>query len=283
MVPELKEHIKEANFEEDFPLDNKDGAIASYLRCAYLTKVAGKILAPEKMDLVKKAVHLYGVANTAKALEESLLNSIQLKKEASVAKALSHDAPTALANLEGQATGSPDLEKLAEAAEAIFEQFPDQAAKSEVARTYACKGYFHKEAAVASLNARTRATGNPIFEKVAEIVDRSMGEGVNEKDVRQVCKFVTALDKKAGLTLKGFNFYKEAQLLKQAAVRSVLMLKLAGKKVPYESVQRFGMERIASVLGDDVAKGMNGDPVHDKYVLESLPLDSQRVLANVIR
>jgi len=282
LVPSLGEHIKEANFEEDFPLDNKDGAVASSLRCEYLIKVAKKIVNPEKVELVKKAASLYGVKDTVDSLTAELDSALVLQKQAGLAKAMTLPKDVYMANLEGSATGSADLEKLAEQAQEAFELYPEAAAQSSVAKTYACKGYFHKAAAVASLEARARATGNQMFEKVAEIVDRSMSDGFTEKDVVDVSRFVTALDKKAGLSMKGFNFYKETQLFKEAAIRSILLVKLAGKQVPYESIHKFGMERIASVLGSDVAKEMTSDPAYNKQVLESLPMDSQRTLANFV-
>jgi hypothetical protein len=91
------------------------------------------------------------------------------------------------------------------------------------------------------------------------------------------------LDKKAGLDIMGFNFYKEALIVKKAAYAGGLSVKVDGQDVPYSKIQALGKERIGSFLGKDIGASLTEDPVNDKAVIESLPLDSQKMLASILK
>jgi len=281
VLPDLKEHVKEASFEEDYPLDNKDGALASYLRCQYLVKIAHKPVDPSILEQTKKAVNLYGMDKLAAEFDKKIDRYLVLEKQASIDKANKPSFEARVCDFEGNLTGFVDLEKVASEAEALIEENPD--VKSEDVQRYSGRAYFNKEAAVTGLRARSYATGKDVFNKVADIVDRSMDDNPTTQSIRDVCRAVTHLDKQAGLAAKGFNFYKEALIVKVAGISSVLKINLAGKQIPYEKVARFGSGRIGSVLGDDIGSALTGNPMEDKQILETLPLDSQRVLANLFK
>ena len=79
--------------------------------------------------------------------------------------------------------------------------------------------------------------------------------------------------------MRGYNFYNEAFITKEAAA-SALMIKLDNTEVPVENVLR---APIGHILGEDVAKEVGSDPYNAKTVLETLPLDMQRLLLQRVR
>lgn len=172
--------------------------------------------------------------------------------------------------------GFLNLEKTASTAREIYEQYKEEVRSEEVLR-YAGRAYLNKEAAVKALANRYHATKEPAFVKVARIVADSVQES-DFDSIGQVCKTVLELDKKAGLDILGFNFYKEALMTKKADYVGSMSINLAGTPVSWEKIQKFGKDRIASTLGKDIADELSGDPSHDKAVLESLPLDLQKMM-----
>jgi hypothetical protein len=179
-----------------------------------------------------------------------------------------------MAEFELSVNGLLSLEKTAALAEEIREINPTL--RDERIARYSGNGWLNKEAAIKTLANRFYATKDIDFVKLASTANR-----IRENDfdnIRSLCKIVTGLDKRAGLDVLGFNFYKEALITKEASMRSCLGVNLAGETLPYEKVEAFGKDRIGSLLGPDVSKELGGDPVTNKYVLESLPRDSQLML-----
>ena len=257
--------VKKASIEEDFPTNNKDSVCASFLRVQYLMKVAGQTVDPETYEKVNLAAEMYGVKGTLE-------------------KAASKFAPTVKEDpswdVRGQFEDSLNclmsLEKTAALAEKVYELDGDKA--SDLAKIYSGNAYLDKVAAVKALANRYYATKEPFFVKAAHVVRDSIRED-NPEQIRGLCKVVSEMDKKAGLDLKGFNFYRECLMTKVAG----LTIKLAGTEVPYETIAKFGNSRIGSLMGSDVAKGLTGSPVDDKYVLESLPRDLQMILKSALK
>jgi len=281
LIPEVTDMVKKANLEEDFPVDSKDSAAASYLRINYLTKVAERQLDPEITAKITKAASLYGVKEE---LDQYLPRFNILEKKAAEAHAqYGLTLEQIEAGFEGDLAGFGFLgiEKAAAEARKIVADYGDQVKSAQVLK-YAGKAYLNKEAAVLALANRYHATKEEAFVKVARLVVDQVRE--NDFDsIGELCSTVTTLDKKAGLDIIGFNFYREALLTKMSALCSSMSVNLAGTQVPFESIQKFGKDRIASTLGADIAKAMTGDPVADKGMLESLPRDLQVMLAGLCK
>lgn len=284
LVPEAIEMVKQANLEADFPLDCKDSAAASYLQAHYLIKVAGKPVCPDKLALIEKAASLYGIKEELDIMLPRLNN---FEKQASFNQERYGLSLKELeSNFEGDLCGFLGIEKAASEANRLIEQYGDQVKSKEVLR-YAGQGWLNKEAALKSLANRVYAIKEKniddaqAFTKVARIMLDSVKEN-DYNSIKQLCGTITSLDKKAGLDLIGFNFYKEALITKEAGL-SQLNVSLAGEQIPYEKIQRFGKDRIGSTLGADIAKEMNGDPVSEKAMLESLPRDLQVMLKSLVK
>ena len=277
LVPEAMEFVKKASLEQDFPTDNKDSAAASYLTAAYLTKVAGKVLDIDLLKHLEKAASLYGVKDE---MDKFIPCFSQMTKQASVTPGM---VKAAEAMFEGNLCGFLNIEKAAERATELIKEHGDLITSDEVKR-YAGHAYLNKEAAVQSLANRYYATKqtNPTFVKIARLINDSVRED-DFLSIRDICNSVALLDKQAGLDIIGFNPFKEFLITKQAALSKGLTVTLAGKEHAYTKVASLGKDRISDYLGKEAAAGLTGDCVNDKYVLESLPRNSQVMLSNMLR
>lgn len=281
LVPEARSMIKQASLEEEFPYDSKDSVCASYLRVHYLTKVAERYVDEKIVKKITKAAELHGVKTT---LDEFLPRFNTFEKKASETEAKYGITLSEIeAGFEGDLSGLGFLgiEKAASTAKSIYEKYGDEVKSPEVLR-YAGRAYLNKEAAVMALANRYHATKEPAFVKVARIV----ADSVKESDfsaIGQICDTVRELDKQAGLDIIGFNFYKEALMTKKAAYQGAMTINLAGTPVAWEKLQKFGKERVSSTLGKDIGDALTGDPANDKAVLESLPLDLQKMLLSLTK
>lgn len=278
LIPEAMEFVKKANLEEDFPLESADSASASYLRAHYLDKVAGQRIDPDKMNLITKAASMYGVKAS---LDPFLYRFNSIEKVASQKDLV--PANVAEANFEGDLSGFGFLgiEKTASAAEALFDIY-GEAIKSADVLKYSGRAYLNKEAAVQSLSNRYYASKDPQFVKIARDVVEGF-KSVNFDEVKELCREVTSLDKKAGLDIVGFNFYEEALISKKAEFEKISTVTLAGADIPYTKVMALGKEGISSTLGKDIADSLTDCPVNNKAVLESLPRDLQLMLKSILR
>jgi hypothetical protein len=145
---------------------------------------------------------------------------------------------------------------------------------------YSGHGYFSKEAAVKSLSVRFDATKNQDFVKLAQAIS---GAALCPELIRNVASTIEGMDKSAGLHFKGHNFHKEAIFTKEAAFKGSINVKLNGKQVPYETIERVGRQNIAQYIGEDIAKEMDAGPMNFKTVLETLPMDLQKVLVSLTK
>lgn len=281
-VPEAIEMVKQANLEEDFPSDSKDSVSASYLRVHYLEKIAGKSVDVDVSRKITKAAELYGLKEVLDSMV-SKFSSIEKTASANMNDPFKISLSQLEANFEGDlgGLGFLGIEKAASAAKAIYTEYGDDV-KSEAVLRYAGQGWLNKQAAVMALANRYHATKEPSFVKVARLVMDNIIES-DFKAISSLCDTVQSLDKQAGLDIIGFNFYKEALYTKEADLLSSLKVMLGGTEVPWESIQKFGKDRIGSVLGSDVAKAMTGDAATDKAMLESLSMDSQKMLVGLVK
>ena len=265
LAPEAKELIKMASIEEDYPSNNRDSVCASYLRIQYLTKVAKKIIPPEKIEFITKAACLYGMKDKLDIIAKSFDPAMEKSAEAKIADLYSE--------FEFNFSGFRRLEKVAH----LAEQLKDSGfTGDERVERYSGSMLLNKEAAILTLANRYHATKEPSFVKLAHIIDEQIKINDSE-NIRKLCHTVVELDKQAGLDIIGFDFYKDAFMTKEAAC-SALMVNIAGDNVPIEKLERFGKENLGAVLGKEVAGDYTNDLVSNKYMLEALPMDSQRVL-----
>lgn len=273
LVPEALPLVKEASLEKDFPVDSRSSAAASFLVANYLEKVAHKPISTAVFSLIKKAIDLYELKDEVEPLVGKLT---PMQKQASNESTVELEQSMFDDNISG--LGFFSLEKVASVAESIVEKFGYQVTSPHV-KLYSCSGWLDKEAAVKALTSRVIASNKKElgYVKIAQIICNNVKEN-DQSAIREVCRTVSALDKKAGLDIMGFNFYKEAMVLGLEKMASILSVSVAGEQFPYEKVAKFGKDRIGTLLGKDIAAGMNGDPVNDKAVIESLPRDLQLVL-----
>ena len=274
IAPELADHVKQASDLDDFSTNSKEDTLVSSLKATYLVKIAKKVVCPETLTKVATATRLYGLEDQVKELTD-LLVAGNLEKAASVPFYFTHDLRLAESYIEAETSGFCDIEKVAEAAQELFDSYPDDV-ESELVRTYAGANVFVKAAAVEALKARARIV--PMFEKMAHIVEATDASSLTQSQVRTISQVVTQMDKEAGLCTKGFNFYKEAFLTKEAASSS-LLVNCAGKKVGIEKLMR---ANIGDILGNDVAAHLGTDPYEMKAAIEALPRDSQQLLARYL-
>ena len=279
LLPEALPMVKSASLEGDFPVDSKDSVAASYLTAHYLIKVAGRRVDNTRLTMLEKAAHLHGIKDE---LDRMLPRLVPMEKQASEQEVLSM-VKSAEAMFEGNLCGFLSIEKAAAEASTLMEKYASSVTSQEVKR-YAGVAYLDKSAAVQALGNRFYATKQQgtDFIKVARIIM----DQVREDDfatIKQVCETVTTLDKKAGLDVIGFNFYKEALITKQAAFEDALTVRIADTDVPYSKVRKLGNERIGSFLGTDIASALTGIAANDKAVLQSLPRDSQIILKNMLK
>lgn len=274
VVPEALDMVKKASIEEDFPVNNKDSAIGSYLATQYLMKVAGQRVGYDIVNRVTSAVEYFGASEQVKPLVEKI--AAYSVAETKKTKALPEKEVLAYlqAEFEGNLSGFVDLEKVAEQAAFLYDTYKDKITSDEVKR-YAGVGYLNKEGAVGSLIARYELTKDQTFLKAARLIEDN---GVQPDKLRRVAQMITMMDKSAEICSRGFNFYKEA-IVKEANVK----IKLAGSSVAYENIVKFGSDRIGQVLGKDVADGLGKSAMEDKHVLESLPLDLQKILYSFVK
>jgi hypothetical protein len=283
LVPEALPMVKKASVEQELPLDNKDSCIATALQLAYFEKIAFHPVELGQMEKIAKAVHLYGVKDLVADLSDKMVKSAALKKreaienstEAFLYKQASFETSTGYA-IDGAVKSAEAIELYKQAKERNLEP------SDEVIR-YSGNGYLNKEAAIKSLAVRFDLTGNTDFVKLASALGRSNEHQLTPELLVNVSNKIDSMDKKAGLNFKGFNFYKEAFFIKEAAMVSAMMIRLAGVEVPYEKFAALGKTRIAQHIGEDVAKEFENGPANFKQVAETLPLDTQRQLLNLTK
>jgi len=276
LVPEMVELCKQASVEDGFPTNSKDSTLASALKAVYMVKVANEKIPAEDFARLNTAVALYGL--TEKVAELSHTMSLRYIEKQASERDRTEEIRLAESVIESEAQGIVDLEKVASISAELYDSYEEDIT-SPLVRRYACADVFSKEAAVLALTCRDKIAPARGFDKIASIVSASDADKLTQEDVRNIATCVARLDKQAGLAASGYNFYAEAFITKQAAC-SALMVKLDNAQVPVENILK---APVGSILGDDVAAEIGSDPYNAKTVLESLPLDMQRLLLQRVR
>lgn len=279
LVPEAMPLVKLASIDKEFPLDNADSCIASALQLKYFEKVAYSPVDFTTLEKVATAVKLWGVGETVADLSKKMIKAAAATKDDPQNNYFLKEA-----SFQGEIP-TLAVSKRSEGARALYKAATENGLPfSDAVELYSGHAHFDKEAALKSLTVRYNATQNVDFVKIARvIVESEKDERLQDADnLVKIANFVTSIDEKEGLQFKGFNFFQEA-FIKEAAFKSALLVKLAGKSVPYESIERVGKTCIASYMGADVAREMDSGPENFKQVAETLPLDMQRLLLNLTK
>jgi hypothetical protein len=283
LIPEALPLVKKASIDKTLPLDSADSCIASALQLKYFEKVAYSPVSFTDMEKVASAVEMYNVGETVARLSSAMVKAASVKREVEsrdlsaeyFLKEASFSGDISTTLVSERSVVAQQLYKLAESSNISY---------SDSVELYSGHAYFDKSAALKSLSVRYAATKNDEFVKIARvIVESSTDERLKDSNnLVKIANFVAALDEKEGLQFKGFNFYQEA-FVKEAAFKSALIVKLAGQNVDYEKLEQLGKARISSYVGADVAKEMDSGPENFKHVLESLPLDTQKLILNMTK
>lgn len=283
LVPEALSFVKKANIEAEYPTDNKDACMASALCIEYQKYVGHQSVDPWVMEKVASSIDIHGMRTEFDDLAEKLVSRSYFIKTAGVEDKQA-EFLTKQANFEGEATGFADLEQLSKQASDLYEEAVRFGlTPSEMVRMYSGNAYLSKEAAVRALTSRFQATNNPVFVKLAAAITSHPDATLSDRTVKDLCKTVTGLDKEAGISAKGFNFYKETLFTKVAAQVGATRVKVGKEECPLEAVLRVPDHHLKNYLGADIAKEMRSDPQTAKAVVESLPADLQQVLLTLIK
>lgn len=284
LVPEALPLVKEAHVDQEMPLDNRDSCIASALALKYNEKINYKPVDVFSLDKIAKAIELYGVTDLVDELSGKMLKAAN---ERIIAEGLNRNRKSEYlmkeAGFSGESTGfglSPL--RLVKQAEVLYAEAKALGVEpSEEVIRYSGNGYLDKEAAIKSLAARYQASKDSNFVKIATAINRLDTDTLKSETVQDICRTITEMDKEAGISALGFDFYKEATLVKEAAIASAMHVKLCGQPCPYEKVLRVH-HHIADYVGKDVADAMERGHVHGKQALENLPPDLQKVVMDLV-
>lgn len=285
LVPEAFDLIKKANVERDYPIDNKDGSIACGLVQAYKTQIAKEFVEEDNLVKVANAIAAYGVKDVVDNIVQTMLdrNVVRLEKKASMSVESKEDYLVKQAGWEGNLTGFVDYQVIADDAEKLFEKAAELGVDpGKKVRMYSGNAYLSKEAALGALGARFYASGKDVFAKLAAAMSAESEILSPGKKVKDLCRIVSRLDKEAGLAAKGFNFYEEVLLEKDAAL-STLNVNICGKSYPLDRVMNLPESYLSDYMGKDFAKELVSDPASAKAMVESLPMDSQQVLSTLLK
>lgn len=283
LVPEVLGHVKSASIDQDFPTDSRDSTVASALSIEYHKFVDRLPVDLSTMEKVASAVSMYGVADIVNEFTSKLVKQSTYHAVSAYATPVK-DYHVKVAGFQGNLSGYKNVESLQEEAEGLYKEAIDLGVDvPEQVSRYSANAFLSKEAAVQALAARYQASSEVGFAKIAAAIGRLNTEFLPTETVRDLCRTITSMDKSAGLLARGFDFYQEALLTKQADIVSVLKVRLAGTDVPYETIQRLGKDNVSRYVGPDVAKEMDGGPAHAKQVFETLPLDLQKIMLDLTK
>lgn len=276
LCPEASSFVKQASVEQDMPLDSKDSCIATALTLKYHEKVAYKAIDVFAIEKVAKAVDAYGVKDEVEALTQRMVKAAA-ERTATAAAIATDDYLTKQAFFEGELSGMRVNGTLSKQASELYDEAKEKGIEpSDAVIRYSGHGYMDKEAAVKALANRFYETKNANFVKIASALHKIPGQ-IRPETVRDICDTISEMDKQAGLVTKGYNFYNETIFTKEAALRSALNVKLCNQNVPFEKIAKLGKDHFSSYMGADIGAEFDRGPAHFKQVLETLPMDLQKV------
>lgn len=282
LVPETLDMVKQASVEASYPVNSEDSCLASALAIAYEKNVAKQPVDYFEMEKVAEAVDIYGIKDSVSKFTAQMIEAAELQK-----KAAFENSPERFLEKQAGFVGSLsgmttlDIQSITNQATRLYKEASiHKLVPAEEVVRYSGNGFLSKEACIKALSVRFHETKDGSFVKIAKAIF-DLGDAVKPETVLDICTTVDGMDKEAGLYTKGFNFFKEGVLVKEAEIKSALKVNLAGKEVPFENIERIGQSRMSSYIGKDVAKEMEGGPVHFKQVLETLPRDVQTLVCKL--
>jgi hypothetical protein len=284
LVPDVLPLVKLASIDKELPLDNRDSTLATALQVEYLTKVAHDLgdVDIDNLGKINAAVHMYGLEKDVARISTYMVKAAQAKFEYEHANT-TQSYLLKVSSFEGSIPTLSITERSETAMELFKEAKERNLTPSDDVLLYSGNAFLSKEAAVKALAVRYDATQNTDFVKIASTLGRTPDAFLSSELLVSVSDTVCEMDKLAGLHFKGHNFYKESFFVKEADYKSNLSVRLCGKQIPYECLERVGRTKIASYLGEDIAQEMDGGPMNFKNVVETLPLDLQHVLNSLVK
>lgn len=283
LIPEAAELVKSANIEQEWPLASKADCLASSLGVAYKSRVAGEYVDFDLMTKIATATEAYGLTEKAAELatEMHVRSTKLIEKSASLPSA--DEFLVKQAYFEGELTGLMKLDSITKQAEELFEESQKLGVtpKNSVL-VYSGNSYLNKQAALDALGARFYASNNDTFLKIAAALSKEAEVIPPSPLVKNLCNTVSQLDKKAGLSARGFNFFKESLITKEAAAQT-MNVNVAGRTYPLSKLMETPPEYVNQYLGEGFMEEVTADPAAAKAMVEALPMDSQQVLAQVLR
>lgn len=277
LVPEAQELTKQASFDQEFPADSADSALASYLTAHYQIKIASAEVDLSNYDTVLKVLKVNGLEKTASDLATVM---VQRHRSGGMTKAASmfDTSDYRLSELQESLTGlSKDFVKAASLAQDLEQDGVILPAEYSV---YAGNGILKVAEAVDALDARYARTGDSQYQYMSKIVS-GLDPAQCEKGTRvKLASLIADLDTTHGLHQEGWDIYREAFDLTKSA-SDITVVELCGKQIPYSTIQKVGRATISAAIGEDVASEITGDALHDKQILETLPRDLQEVLCSL--
>ena len=280
LIPEAADFIKQASVDQEYPLDSRASAIASALELKYHEHVDHRSVDIFAMDKVAHAVELFGASDIVRDLGSKMIKAAH---QAALARTEdpSGDFLRKQASFEGEQTGFVDIPLIAEQAVGMYKEAIDLGIEpSDTVKRYSGHGYLDKKAAVEGLASRYQVTGNVNFVKLASAIGRMDTLCMKPETVFDVASTISQMDKEAGISAKGYNFFNEAVITKSAATAMQVML--MNKPYNYEDIMRLGSSRIGQYLGEDIGKELDKGPATAKATLEALPMDLQKILCNLL-
>lgn len=282
LVPDALPMVKQASVDQEMPINNRDSTLASALQLQYFEKVAFQPVDVFELEKVAQAVKMFDLSEEVLQISDKMVKAAHARRIETDMNSVENYL-LKVSGFEGT-LGTMDVKERSATATALYKEAREKGLEpSEDVTLYSGNAYLSKEAAVKSLSVRYHKTKNDDFVKIASAIGEASDDKLNSEVLTSLADTISLMDKSAGLHFGGHNFYKEAFFTKEAAYKGSINISLAGKQVPYESFERLGKSNIARYIGDDVAKEMDSGPANFKTVVETLPLDLQRVLAGLIK
>lgn len=283
LVPAALPFVKEASLEQEYPLANKHDCMASALCVSYHEHIDHKSVDPWVMEKIASAIDTYGIRTEYQTFVADLKRGQTMTKQAA-AEDKQAEFMAKQAAFEGDRSGFVDVEQLAKQASDLYEEAQRYGITPvESILVYSGNAYLSKQAAVGALTARFQLTKDPVFVKIAVAISDEDNFNPSRKTIQDLCQTVSGLDKKAGISARGFDFYREALIVKEAAFSKSVRVRVGKEEFPLETVMRIPSHHLENYLGKDVAKELRADPANAKAVIESLPADLQQILVTLIK
>ena len=259
--PELSKLASLSDDWDSYPCTNQAETMFSAIYAGYLEKTAQIFEVP---PFVKRAIKVHGIDQESVDKMVSQLTAENLPKEVQ-------------RNNEELAKAAEYVMMEKTSAEIIdFAEYYNYSFNNPYLAMRAGQVPIQKAAALEALEAREAAISSPLLDVMREALEKSASV-LKGKDAAKIVQAFDSLDSKVGYSTMGFNFCKEADLFQR---RSTLLVNLAGKQIPIESILAVGKAKIEDILGEKLP---SEDPQELKAILETLPRDLAELLLRYVK